>query len=198
MIALPIAAKVAGGFFARNWQLIAGVALAAALGLLLYGLKARGDRFERQLLQERITLERERAEWAEERAKAAALAAAEARRRRQSEQEAQEHEQRILAAAAKREAELVAERNASDRARGVLDAAVSDYARAGFQRAPTADSIRDLAVRAQTLGLLVTERNRMAAEAEQEADRCGSAYRTCRDHAEVVEALRQRERKAEQ
>lgn len=198
MIGWAAAGKLALGFGSKHLDKIIGVALIAAATALIWGVGYRaGSNAKEVTLNRAFTVEREqwqkeRTQWQEERDKATNLAAAEARRRKQFELEAQEHEQRVLMAAAEREAKLVAERDASNRARSVLDAAVTNYAKAGFVSAPTADSVRDLAIRAQTLGLLVTERNRMAAEAEREADQCGSAYQTCRGHAEVIEAMRQR------
>ena len=185
MIALPIAAKLAGGFVARNWQLIAGALLAAALGLLLYGLKARSDRFERTLLTER-------AAWAEERAKAAAITAAHERRYRQLERSSQEVIDAIRTDAAAERAALQAEWGArlDGSRRGLLD----HIARlAAYTAGPAADpgaAERDLRERAEALRLLVEQADGLADECVRNAEAIGTDLRAARRYADEVKAFR--------
>lgn len=183
MIAIPIAAKLAGGWLARNWQLIAGALLVGALCALLYGLKARGDRFERQLLTER-------AAWAEERAKAAAITAAHERRYRQLERDASaeiDAARKELTDERTRLAEFAARNARLDGSRRELlehVARLSTYT-AGAAADPAAAE-RAVRARLEALRLLVDQADGMAEECVRDADAGNAELRAWRRYGDAV------------
>lgn len=68
---------------------------------------------------------------------------------------------------------------------------VSNFTRASGATGDPGTALRDVQARLETLGVLLTERNGMAREAEEYADAATDALITCRRFAEIVSGKKQ-------
>lgn len=184
MIALPLAAKAAGGFVMQHWKT---AVVALLLGVTwLHGCSS-GVRSERpktlaaQLETQKVRTEHEQLVAEAERRRAAA----EAENRRIEQGWRQWVSQREKDHVIEKDA-LVAERDAARAGKRVLDAAVDAYARAGFTTGDPAAACRDLRARVETLGDLVKERDGMAGVCEEQIELVGSSLRLCRGYVEGI------------